>query len=247
MRVNKAATQYTKAILRQCARENGIVTVGIQEYAFHCNFPFLDHLSGEEMKAYQYLFKPQGYLYGVFGGMIEGIPELPRYKAVPVARDPRDIIVSGYYSIGHSHPPPDSRGNKYAEFMRRRSEAQSSTIDEFVIKESARELEIFCRYEALLLRHHPHVHFTTYERMVGNFGHWLDELLDYCELPISPRLRDAITRENERQKPKKENVNRHLRKGRPGDYREKLKPETIALLNERFAAVLQTFGYDPNC
>ena len=110
--LNKAATQYTRRILEQCAVENGMVPVNIHGYAFHTNFPYLDHLTEEEMKKYQHIFKPNGYLYSVFGGMIEGISDLEKYKIVLMVRDFRDILVSEYYSIAFSHVAPYKQGNK---------------------------------------------------------------------------------------------------------------------------------------
>jgi hypothetical protein len=47
---NKAATQYVNSILRRCAIENGMVPVGIHDYAFDTDFPMLHFLTAEEMK-----------------------------------------------------------------------------------------------------------------------------------------------------------------------------------------------------
>ena len=79
--------------------------------------------------------------------------------------------------------------------------------------------------------------------MVADFSTWLDELLAYCELDIPAALKNSLIEDNERQRPRGEDVRKHVRKGQPGDYLEKLKPETIDYLNDRFAAALQTFGY----
>ena len=54
---------------------------------------------------------------------------------------------------------------------------------------------------------------------------------------------ESLVRENEQVIPNKENIHKHLRKGQPGDYRSKLKPETIEYLDEKFAPILSRFGY----
>ena len=46
------------------------------------------------MENYKHIFKSKGYLYRVFGGMVEGIEDLENYKIVLATRDPRDILVS---------------------------------------------------------------------------------------------------------------------------------------------------------
>lgn len=240
---NKAATQYVKSVLRRCAFENGIVPVGIHEYAFVSDFPYLDHLSAEEMKEYSHIFKENGYLYSVFGGMIEGIPHLDRYKIILVARDPRDILVSSYYSIAYSHPVPKRTGNKYKDFMSKRINARNSDINEYAISQCNRILGAFMKYQSLLLDKYENVYLTTYEKMTCDFQEWLNDLTRYCELNMSQNLMRSLLNENEWMKPKEENIYEHVRKARPGDYKEKLDPNTIDYLNVKFASILNRYHY----
>lgn len=242
--INKAATQYIKSILTRCAVETGMVPVRIHEYAFDTDFPFLDHLSAKEMSKYHHIFKRKGYLYSVFGGMIEGIPLLDQYKIVLVVRDPRDLLVSNYYSIAYSHVVPSEEGNKHKTFLEKRMYAKESAIDEYVISESDKLYNIFMRYQDLLLNKYTNTYLTTYENMVADFGEWLNRLVNYCELDISKALFQSLLEENERIKPKEENINKHMRKGHPGDYKEKLKLSTIQQLNTKFASIFEKFGYD---
>lgn len=241
--LNKAATQYTSGILRQCAVENGMVPVRIHDYAFHTNFPYLDHLTTEEMKKYQQIFKPNGYLYSVFGGMIEGISELEKYKIVLMVRDFRDLLVSEYYSIAYSHIAPFKQGNKYDLFVRQRTKARKSTIDEYAINESNRIYNTLQRYKILLIDKYPNVYITKYEDMINDFGGWLNNLMYNCKLNIRPDLFTALLERNERIRPKDEDVQRHIRKGKSGEYKEKLNQETIEYLNAKFSSMLLAFGY----
>lgn len=240
---NKAATQYVKSILVSCAVENQMVHAGINEYAFNTKFPFLDHLSAEEMKKYQHIFKKIGYLYSVFGGMIEGIPELDAYKILLGVRDPRDMLVSSYYSQAISHPVPDKNGSKYDDFMKRRERARESSIDQYVLEESIKMNSIFEKYYNLLLKPYKNVYVTKYEDMVYDFNDWLNGLLNYCDLQVSEELRKKIINDNEKMKPAKEDIKKHLRKGMPGDYKEKLQQATIQQLNETFSKTLELHGY----
>jgi hypothetical protein len=242
--LNKAATQYTGGILQQCAVENGMVPVSIHGYAFHTNFPYLDHLTAEEMEKYQHIFKPNGYLYSVFGGMIEDIPKLEKYKIVLMVRDFRDILVSEYYSIAYSHIAPDIHGNKYELFVEQREKARESAIDEYTVAESDRVYNTLQRYKTLLIDKYPNVYITKYEDMINDFRGWLNNLLYNCELNIRPDFFTALLERNERIRPKDEDIHRHIRKGKPGEYKEKLKQETIEFLNAKFSPMLLTFGYE---
>lgn len=244
--LNKAATQYTRMILKQCAVENGMVPVSIHGYAFQTNFPYLDHLTAEEMEKYQHIFKPKGYLYSVFGGMIEGIPDLDKYKTILMVRDPRDVLVSEYYSIVYSHPAPAKQGNKYERFVEERTNAVESTIDEYTVAEGDRVYDNMFRYKTLLIAKYPNIYLTKYEEMINDFRDWLNNLLDYCELNIGHDSLTALVKKNECIRPKDEDIHRHIRKGKSGDYKEKLKPETIENINKKFSPMLSIFNYKLN-
>lgn len=241
---NKAATQYIKSILIRCAIENGMVHAGINEYAFNNAFPFLDHLSAEEMKKYQHIFKPQGYLYSVFGGMVEGISNLEQFHIILAVRDPRDMLVSSYYSQAFSHPAPDVSSNKYQGFMKRRESALSSTIDEYVIIEADNINKTFHGYQQLLGSDHSSVvHVAKYEDMITDFRRWLTALTGTCGLNISDDLWASLIEENRQIKPEHEDFSKHLRKGTAGDYVDKLLPKTIEQLNNKLENMLDVFGY----
>jgi len=229
--------------LRRCATEMGMQPINIHGYAFNSNYPFLDHLTAEEMAQHQHVFRTKGYLYGPFGGMIEGIPELERYKVLLMIRDPRDILVSQYYSVAYSHPPPDRHGNKFEAFIKKRYQAKALTIDEYVITESDYVYNNFVRYKTLLLDVYPETCIITYENMVDNFAEWLGKILACCDLKISSGLINTLVEEAKRLRPQTENIHKHLRKGVAGDYMNQLKPETIIFLNDKLSPILDAFGY----
>ncbi|NQS99521.1 MAG: sulfotransferase domain-containing protein [Candidatus Omnitrophica bacterium] len=176
--------------------------------------------------------------------MIEGIPDLEKYRVVLVTRDPRDILVSGYYSIAYSHSIPNKEGDKHDNFILSRAKARESTIDDYVISESDKVYDIFSRYQTLLIDKYENIYLTTYEQMVLDFQAWLTDLFNYCEFDLSGEFIQTLLRENEDKKPKKENIHQHIRKGQPGDYKQKLKPETTGYLDEKFGALLKKYHYN---
>ena len=241
--LNRAASQYVRKILARCATENSMVTVGWAEYAFDTKFPYLDNLSIREMKKYQCLFKPNGYLFSVFGGMVEGIEELEKYRIILMVRDPRDVLVSEYYSYGYAHKAPSRRGNKYDDFMKLRLKTLHTTIDQYAFSECDRLLNTYQRYIDKLLNRYSQVYVTRYEDMIADYQNWLTELLNYFELKASSALLQSLFEESRSLKPEKENIFEHNRKGMAGDYKEKLQAETIDFLNNRFFPILEKFGY----
>ena len=239
--VNRGATQYVKSILSRCARQNDLVHVRLTDYAFNSSFPYLDHLSELEMDKYRHVFLPVGYLYSVFGGMVEGISDLDAYRVVLMVRDPRDVLTSEYFSIAYSHRPPLGK-NKASSFGDRRELARQIGIDEYAVAQCARLRRVYERYADRLLGR-PNVAMLTYEQMMSDFEAWLDRLLDHCGLTTTPRLRRALVDEARRSRPKTEDVFRHRRQALPGDHRRKLRAETIGRLEASFSRVLEAFGY----
>lgn len=240
--VNKAATRYTQGILSRCAKEQGLTHARIHDYAFCSDFPYLDHLSALQMIQYQHIFKPRGYLYSVFGGMIEGIPNLDDYHIVLIIRDPRDVVTSSYFSMAYSHLLPQGR-NRIKSFTKKRSFAQQAGIDEYVISESDSVCRVYQRYLDLLVQSRPNVYFAKYEDMIADFPTWLERLLESCELKVSPRLRQDLLQEAVRAQPKKENISKHVRQVTPGDHTRKLQRATVDHLNRLFADVLTDLNY----
>jgi hypothetical protein len=238
---NKAATQAVKKLLVKCGRRNGLTPALLHDYAFQHSMPYLDQLNRKQMEAYIHLFKPQGYIYSVFGGMIEGIPSITKFKVVLVVRDPRDILVSSYYSIAYSHAIPE--GEKKESLLSRRKEALASDLDDHVLQHAEKLLAVFNRYEACLFAEYPSVHIARYEDMVGDYPKWLDALLSSCELAIPESMRCELIRSHEASRPSSENINKHLRKGMPGEHREKLRPQTIEALNRIFKKPLARYDY----
>ena len=112
------------------------------------------------MEKYLHLFKPNGHLYSVFGGMIEGLAKLEKYKTVLMVRDPWDTLVSKYYSIAYGHTAPDKHGNKYKHFVEERKKFRESVIDEYAAAQSDRVYNTLQRYKSLLVDRYPNVYVT---------------------------------------------------------------------------------------
>ncbi len=240
--VNKAATQYTKSIMLQCGEENGLLPVRMSDYAWVKEFPYLFTLSAEAVKPYLHIFRQHGYLYTTFGGMIEGISNIENYRTIVMIRDPRDVLVSAYYSYSKSHAIPQSP-IKAIEFRKLRSKIIAQGIDDYVIEMSKNSQQSMQKY-INLQRSYSSVCALRYEDMIADFPTWLDKLLTHCQWQISSVLRDQLINEAEQAERKKsEDTTSHRRQVVPGDHKRKLKNETIKYLNEYLAEELYKFGY----
>lgn len=156
-------------------------------------------------------------------------------------RDPRDILVSEYFSFGWIHP-----NEKGQMLSRRRQEIQQMSIDDYVLSQPEfSKWPLNEKYLPLLDVDfgEPNLHLVRYEDMVLNFSKWVESAIVPFEFR-SPRSAAArYVKQFASQFDVKAESMTHRRKMTPGDHREKLQPETIEKLNSRFADVLSKFGY----
>lgn len=188
------------------------------------------------------LFHPHGYLYGPLRRFVE-IDNLDRYRVSLMLRDPRDVLVSQYYSLAYSHPLPFHRAAR-EEFLARREAARATDVDTFVLREVAWVRDVYETYWNRLVCE-QNVTPLRYEDMWRDFGCWLSRFLQELELDLDSESLERLERRlAPKPAPKEESIHRHRRKGTPGDHREKLRKETVTQLNELLKAPLARFRYD---
>jgi len=213
------------------------------------NYNHIDYL--QEMYGKPDSFYPlivdEGFIYGVIRLQDK---EHPRYefvrnlikktnevKTIFWVRDPRDILVSMYYSFGFSHGISSEKGvAAYQE--NRKADIQKVTIDEYVLREVMRIENKFNYMRSLMAINNEYI-LLKYEDMIHNYDTFYNEFSGFIggEINMYHDLYD-----NTRPR-KSEDINSHKRSGMVGGYRDKLKPETIECLNNCLTDVLQNFGY----
>ncbi|WP_394692851.1 sulfotransferase domain-containing protein [Hyphobacterium sp.] len=161
-------------------------------------------------------------------------------RFVLLVRDPRDALVSQYFSFGTksgSHRLP----SKYPEaFKKILSATDELPIDEYVLTAASNLREKLQAYrDALnfdlgLLWRYEDAYFDKRGLLEDTFAH-LGVEVDPSILNSVAQLADI--------RPEMEDPTKHIRKGTPGDHQEKLRPETIAELNEVFRDVGRFYGY----
>ena len=195
------------------------------------------------------LTKP-GYVFGVFRWLPEADlfdlsamlrADSPRSaRCLLLLRDPRDALVSLYYSDAKSHPIPKS-GPLKKVYEDARARLSNVPIDDYVLEVAPTFLRHYYRTMQLLAL--PDLTLLRYEdilydklRLVRATADVMGARADEATLVQIAEKYDKI--------PNSEAPAAHLRQAHPGDYIRKLAPATIAKLDEMFAPVLKTFGYD---
>ena len=155
-------------------------------------------------------------------------------------RDPRDILVSEYFSFGWIHP--DERH----ELTDRRNQIQEMSIDDYVLRQAEEcTWPLNEKYEPLETYEFVSGQdlVVKYEQMVCSFYSWCRCIVEFMGVknPTWTTIRLAWRYRNEFRS-RGESL-KHKRRITPGDHKEKLKPKTIDRLNQRFEIILKRFGY----
>lgn len=152
-------------------------------------------------------------------------------------RDPRDALVSMYYSWLYSHPRTDDFNPSPDQI----AEWQHQGIDNFVLAEE--DLKTRLELYVQLAANGTFQNVFTYENMVTDFSNWINAVT--CQLPDLPigtsrqlylEFKDQFNRSGE-------DIFDHRRQISPGDHLRKLKPDTIEQLNRKYEKVLRYFKY----
>ena len=162
--------------------------------------------------------------------------DLAGVTCILLTRDPRDMLVSMYYSVSRSHVIPKN----HQKFMKNRHEATRMTVDEFVLKKSVEYARNFQKYKQKL----PTETLTTYryEDVIYEKEKWLGNLVTKLGLPQDPDLIHRTSREFDIF-PEVEDQEKHIRQVHPGNYKNKLKRKTIDILSNKLSKFLSHYDY----
>jgi len=200
----------------------------------------------------QCIYQKHNYIYGVFriqepnqsriySEILKNVSrkEFAAGKtAIFFIRDPRDILVSLYYSMGRSHvtSPNPQIANELQVFRKNMS---ALSIDEFVIRDIPKILKRFEILYDLSRACKRHV-ILKYEDLINDFEGFMRDLSKYITIPDEIKEEIHIA-----SRPNKiEDLLAHKRSGQIGQYKTKLKAETILELNRALKPILEKFGYD---
>lgn len=235
----KSGSVLLDRLLRELTATMKLPYVSIMEEFFKLGIP--DNLFPKETSV---IFRPNGYCYGGFRYLPKSfeIPIVHDVKKILLIRDPRDMLVSHYFSMLKSHPERGKKLDSSDTRMKSRDLAQETLIDDYVLRMRKR-FKIF-------LDHYQHlcetddVKIYRYEDIIYDKVAWVEDICRYFDWPIDPSVQEKIAKRHD-VIPKAEDDSQHVRQVHPGNYAKKLKPETIDALTEYFEDSMTFYGYAP--
>lgn len=196
-------------------------------------------------------FEDMGYIYGPIRLSVDQNSLVYKYfvkktlntefiknkTALFLIRDPRDILVSSYYSFGFIHGFSPVMEIKTLQEQTRKK-ILNQTIDQYVSENAQTMLSDFKVMEKLNNNCKKSV-IIKYEDMIDNWDKFVIDLTRYID--IDEQILDVI---HQKSRPRQqEDITSHHRSGKSGEFRSKLKPDTITHINEIFGPLLQRLQY----
>lgn len=232
---NRAATQFVEDVLAKIYTSNGGKHIALNRYLyFFDRNGYSSYLDAAVMASYM---KPRGFFYGQQGPFDEH-EVFKGYKKVVMVRDPRDLLVSHYFSFTHAHVPRNK------EFVDKIKKAKEMGIEKYVLLEEHVSYFRNCLEQAVTLRGQDDVLFYKYEDMMDDFN----KFHEACQYFVNGEVNEDLSRElsSMYKKPaegQKTDNTRHRRSGTWGQFKHALEPSTIDKLNAEFGALLDALDY----
>jgi hypothetical protein len=228
----RCGSMFLSRAIRELALANGL------QHLDYCSY-FVKVAPGKGVSLFdretlETAFHPEGCYYGTLRRAYP-IPAHENYRSVLLLRDPRDCLVSHYFSIRESHTL-NNHGN-----LRARREALATGVDQWVLAHAEEYRRDFLDFHRQLVGK-PGVLFLPYEEMVTAFPEFIRKVVEHTGMDGNRSLVDRIVKEADFEV-SSENVLSHKRSVKPGNHRKKLNSETVEQLDEALSEVLELFHY----
>jgi len=186
-----------------------------------------------------------GYIYHSFRrfpkGLLEANVGLRERKMVLLVRDPRDALVSAYYSYGGKHISHRLPDKNQEEFIKQINTTSNLDVNEYAIEKCRPLVNKLNEYIKFL--NFDNVFIIKYENIYYDKLSSLKAIFNHFDIGVSATTLQNVSLKHDI-RPEKEDITKHIRKGTPGDHKDKLSKETIDHLNNIFRETGSFFGYE---
>tara|TARA_Y100000389_G_C17456812_1_gene518687 strand:- start:2315 stop:3178 length:864 start_codon:yes stop_codon:yes gene_type:complete len=191
-------------------------------------------------KNYKFLFNTHSEIYGPQRKPLK-FQNINDYKKIFFLRDPRDVLISAYYSFGYSHPVPNSE-SLLENFNQKRALIQTQSLDEYVLRESKDWIKpIYMEYKFLKESSKKECLYIKYNQFVNDTESCIEEIFNFFDFQNKDIVKSLATlaspvRENE-------NKNQHKRSGKNNQWKTHLTEKTQEKLNNELNEVLKYWQF----
>lgn len=236
----RAGTQVCEKVLATLYEKTGGVSLKTGRFYFH-----YDASSGRKVSSAAWVKKQiekSGYFYGSMGPF-PSLDELPDVKYLLMTRDPRDVIISHYYSVKEAHVINSKKMEKEVLRVKGMSLVEYC-FDEYILN----DLEKYLDQANMILSSDLDYMYVKYEELIDKPSEQLSKISSFIGLTSDKAEFSRLVEENFGAPPEPDNEDllRHRRSGAWGQFREKLPAEVQDMLWSRFGDKMVKVGYGKN-
>jgi hypothetical protein len=236
--VRKSGSSLMTMLLTRLAKVGDVPVVRVSDAAFAEGYRYPDWNGNPRLGD---ILRP-GNLYSGFREAPTGLHGHPLFQNAPkllLVRDPRDALVSEYFSTAFSHRLPE-RNAEASPVAVQRGEALAGDVESFVLARAAELNRTIDGYAALL--DDPKLRLFRYEEVIFDKPAWIRAMLAHFGWRApGPLIERLIDKHDIR--PAEERPTEFIRKVAPGDHRDKLSADVIARLNATLSPTWRRLGY----
>lgn len=239
--IHKSGSTLITKIFKDICDVKNIAALSIDEYLFSLG------VSVGDIDTNINVFKTQNYCYCGFRRFWPNINKFnfKNSRKILLVRDPRDAMISYYFSAKYSHSlPKNIAGNTGKKLLDIRNKLLESDEND------KNHLE-FIEFQGKFLRNNireykrkidQNTQVYRYEDIIFNKEAWILSMCDYLNIDIDLSEVKLIAKKHDII-PDGEDIKKHIRSVTPGNYRKHYSDGIINYLNDYFKEELTTFGY----
>jgi hypothetical protein len=239
--IRKCGSSVMNSIVADLARQNGKLYRDIAGRFFEADIP--ERIWRHDPATLNLLVA--GHVHGGFRAMPLVFARHELFAAsrkILMVRDPRDALVSEYFSNAYSHAlPAGGQGGATQDLLALRAAALTASIEATVLRQAPALNHTFLEYAAVA--GDPATRLFRYEDVILSKRRWVRDIAAHFDwsaeadgfLDGMMSWADVL--------PAVERPEQFIRKVVPGDHRNKLSPRVIEQLNEMLAPAMRLFGY----
>jgi len=165
------------------------------------------------------------------------------YRGFHLVRDPRDMIVSGYFSHRHSHPEKWLFQKQH--FARLRELPLEAGLKEEIDYTGWLEFDDMLAWEKS-----RNIKEVRFEDLVADPLAVFSDVLEFGGITLNESLLSQVVEQNSFEKESggrkrgEEDVTHHYRSGTPGDWKRYLSDENLDYFMSKYGDLLEKYGYE---